>query len=127
MAEEQTPTPTKGSSGIDPKLASLLSYLLGIIGGIVFFIIEKDDKTVRFHALQSIAFFIAWGAAYFVLQIVAIVIGQVSDCLGAIFGLIAWLGIGIGGLIVWIMLMVKAYNGEKWKLPVIGDIAEKNS
>lgn len=120
MAEEQKEEPVQpsssqgGTEGIDPKLAGLLSYLFSIIGGIVFYAISKD-KFVRFHAMQSIIL----GAAYIVLMIVVAFIPVVRYFL--------WWILPLAFLALTIIMMIKAYQGEKYKLPIIGDIAEKNS
>lgn len=104
----------KTSTGIKPRVAALLSYLLGFITGIVFFLIEKENKFVRFHALQSIIVF----GALFVIGWIIPFIPFVRIVLMPI--------LVIGELALWIILMIKAYQGEKFKLPVIGDFAEKN-
>ncbi len=106
----------KCSSGMQPNLAALLSYLLGFITGILFyFFLEKENKFVRFHAMQSIVV----SAAFFVAQII---LGMIP-----ILGWVLSFLVGIGGFILWIFLMIKAYKGEYYKLPYAGDIAEKNS
>lgn len=102
----------KTSLGLDANVAALLSYLAGFITGIIFFVLEKENKLVRFHAMQSILFF----GVLFVLQIV-LVFTIVLIVLVPILNILS--------LIVWVILMVKAYQGEMFKLPVIGDIAEK--
>ncbi len=102
----------KTSTGIQANMAALLSYLVGFISGIVFLVIEKENKFVRFHAMQST---IASGAI-FVLQIVLSYIPFLF-VLSPLVGLL--------GLALWIILMIKAYQGEMFKLPVIGEIAEK--
>lgn len=102
----------KTSTGIQANVAGLLSYLLGFISGIVFLVIEKENKFVRFHAMQST---IASGAL-FVLQMV---LGYIP------FLVILSPLVGLLGIALWIILMIKAYQGETFKLPVIGDIAEK--
>jgi uncharacterized membrane protein len=104
----------KTSLGLEPNLAGLLCYVLGWVTGIVFFVLEKD-KFVRFHALQSIIVFGALLVAYIILRFIPF-IGWI----------LSWL-LSILTLILWIVLMVKAYKGEKYKLPVAGDIAEKQS
>ncbi|HLB95323.1 MAG TPA: DUF4870 domain-containing protein [Patescibacteria group bacterium] len=112
MADEPNQSGS-GGTGIDPKLAALLCYLLSIVGGIVFYLISKD-KFVRFHAMQSIIL----GATYVVLSIIVIflpVINWFSWVLPLLF------------LALSIILMIKSYQGERYKLPLIGDIAEKNS
>lgn len=104
----------KTSIGMDPKIAGLLAYLVGLISGIVFFLIEKENKYVRFHALQSIFCFVG----FFILNL----------GLGIIPGLQLALPIlSLAELALWVVLMVKAYQGDKFKLPMIGDLAEKNA
>ncbi len=103
----------KTSMGMQPNIAALLSYVLGFITGIIFYLIEKENKFVRFHAMQAIITF----GALFVLQMV---LGFIP-----VIGLILLPIVSIASLILWIVLMVKAYQGEKFKLPVVGDIAEK--
>ena len=104
----------KTSTGLKPNAAALLSYLLGFISGIAFLVIEKENKFVRFHALQSIITF----GAIFALQ-------WVCELMTSLYPLIRILE--LLAVILWAVLMYKAYLGEKFKLPVIGDIAEQNS
>src|SRR3972149_6361360 len=112
MADEPNQSGS-GGTGIDPKLAALLCYLLSIFGGIVFFLIFKE-KFFRFSSMEAVIL----GAAYIVLWIFIIfipVINWFSWILPLLF------------LALSIILMIKSYQGEKYKLPLIGDIAEKNS
>lgn len=112
------------STGLDPKLAGLLCYILGIITGLIFFLIEKTNPVVRFHAAQSIVFSAASIVLWIVLTILQVIFYQISWSLGNIFNLLnllVWLGL----FIVWIVLLIKGYSGEKWKLPVLGDMAER--
>jgi uncharacterized membrane protein len=95
----------KSSTGLEENVAGLLCYVAGWVTGLIFFLIEKDSKFVKFHAMQSIITFVA----------VVIL---------AFIPIINWV-IGILALVLWIVLMIKAYQGEKFKLPVIGDLAEK--
>lgn len=103
----------KTSTGLAANVAGLLCYVLGWISGLVFILIEKENKFVRFHAMQSI---VTFGA----LTIVSIIISFIPF-IGWILG---WL-ISILGLILWIMLMIKAYQGQRYKLPWAGNFAEK--
>ena len=105
----------KTTTGIQPNVAALLTYILGWVSGLVFFLIEKENKFVRFHAMQSIVVF---GA----LSILTIALGVVPG-VGIMLAPIVY----IVELIVWVILMVKAYQGEKFKLPVAGDVAEKHA
>jgi uncharacterized membrane protein len=109
MAEE-----IKTSSGMNQNVAGLLCYVAGWITGLIFFLIEKENKFVRFHAMQSIITFGGLTVLFFVAGVIPFV------------NLVLVPILGLAQLVLWIILMVKAYQGEKFKLPVIGDIAEKN-
>lgn len=100
---------------MEANMAALLSYLLGFISGVIIYALEKENKFVRFHAMQSIVVF----ASLFVLNIVTKAL--------PIVGWFATSLLGIIGIILWIILMIKAYQGEYFKLPFAGDIAERNS
>ncbi len=105
---------SKTSTGLTENVAGLLCYILGFITGIIFILIEKENKFVRFHAMQSIIL----SGGLFILQIALMMV----PFLVMISSLV-----GLAGFILAIFLMYKAYQGEKYKLPVIGDIAEQNS
>jgi len=113
--EAQESSQEGSSTGLDPNLAGLLCYLLGLITAIVFIIIEKENRYVRFHAFQSLAVF----GALFVLSLVAGIIPVVGTLVSILLAPV--------GLILWILLMVKAYQGERFKIPVAGDWAEDQS
>ncbi len=106
----------KTSLGMDENIEAALSYFLGFITGILFFVLEKENKFVRFHAMQSIAVFVA----LFVINMFLGIILAIT-----IVGLMLFPLIYLLEFILWIVLMYKAYNGEKFKLPVVGDFAEK--
>ena len=109
----------KTSTGLTENVAGLLCYVLGWISGIVFLLIEQENKFVRFHAMQSIFVF----GAITILQIVLYVLGQIPF-LGIIFWII-YMIVGLLAFVLWIVLMVKAYQGTRFKLPWAGDQAEK--
>ena len=129
----QTPPPPPGqrppaagqtSTGLDPKLAGMLCYILGIITGLIFFLIEKSNDVVRFHAAQSIVFSGSVIVLWIVLAILGMIIATVSWTLGSLYSiltLLVWLGL----FVVWVILLIKGYSGTKWKLPFLGDIAER--
>lgn len=115
--EETKPTPkNNGGTGLEPNIAALLAYLFDIIGGLVFFLIEKDNKFVRFAAAQSMSLGVLNLAVWWVIipLLTTITFG---------FGFILWPVYSLGYLVIRIMLMVKAYNNEEWELPVIGKIS----
>ena len=105
----------KTSVGIQANIAGLLCYLFGFVSGLIFLILEKENKFVKFHAVQSIVVF----GAIFLANIVLMFI--------PILGWIALLLLSVLSFVLWVVLMVKAYQGECFKVPVAGDIAEKNS
>ncbi len=105
----------KTSTGMAPNVAALLSYLLGWVTGLIFFLIEKENKFVRFHAFQSIVTF----GGLTVLTIVLMFIPVIGWALIPV--------VYIAELVLWILLMVKSYQGDKLKLPIAGDMAEKNA
>ena len=116
MSEEK-----KSSIGLESNIGGLLSYVLGWITGLVFFLMEQKDEFIRFHAMQSI---IVFGA----LTVVLIVLGmlQMLPVIGILFLVLESL-VGIFALVLWIVLMVKAYQGERLKLPWAGNLAERYS
>ena len=103
----------KTSTGLEENVAGLLCYVLGWITGLVFILIEKENKFVRFHAMQSIVVF----GGLTIISIILNWIPFVGWVLGTIISIIA--------LILWIILMIKAYQGQKYKVPWAGDFAEK--
>jgi uncharacterized membrane protein len=110
------------ASGLTDNVAGLLAYVT-IIPAIVFLVVEPYSKNrfIRFHSFQNIFFCIAWIALSVAASILTVI-----PFIGLILlpvHLIIWLG----GLALWIILMLKAYQGQMFKLPVIGDMAEKQA
>ena len=119
-----TPEPVKStdtSTGLEPNVAGLLCYALGWITGLIFILLEKSNGFVRFHAVQSIVTFGAITVLLIVLSVLAglWIVGPLFTALSAITWILA--------IVLWIVLMVKAYQGERFKLPIAGDFAEKHS
>lgn len=108
------------SMGIDPKLAGLLAYLLGVISGLVIFLVEKKHQEVRYHAAQSIIVSVALIAANIVVGVLSVV-----PVLGVIIGILGYLVLGLGGLALWIYLMIQGYQLNHVRLPVAGQMAEQ--
>jgi uncharacterized membrane protein len=107
-----TPTPAKTSLGLEPNVAGALAYLLGFFTGIVLLLVEKENKFVRFHAMQSTITFGGFFVIYIVLMITVI-------------GALLLLPLVLVQIVVWLLLMIKAFNGQMYKLPWVGEIAEK--
>jgi uncharacterized membrane protein len=113
---------SKTSTGLDANIAALLAYVLTWVTGLVFYLLEKENRFVRFHAMQAILFGVSITALYIVLAIVTTAIGFVSGILASLVGLIGLL-IPLLFLVGWILCMVKAFQGQMFKLPIIGDMA----
>lgn len=103
---------SKTSTGLDKNIASGLCYVLGWLSGLIFLLIEKEDKEVRFHAMQSIVVFGGINVLNIVLSISLVGIPLIPLLV-------------IIALVLWILLMVKGFQGAQYKLPFAGDLAEK--
>lgn len=108
----------KTSTGLTENVAGLLCYVVGWVSGLVFILIEKENKFVRFHAMQSIVAFGAITALLIILNILGLmpVIGILFD----ILSIFVW----ILSVVLWIVLMIKAYQGESFNLPWAGNFAQ---
>jgi uncharacterized membrane protein len=111
----------KSSLGLNENVAGLLCYIAGWVTGLIFYLLEKDSKFVKFHAMQSMITFLSISIIQIVLKIPEGVLGLIG--LGFIFSIIGGL-LWIIGVIAWIVGMVGAYQGKMVKFPVIGDISE---
>ena len=125
----------KATFDLEENIASVLCYVLVWVTGIIFYLVEKKNKTVRFHALQSFLTFLPLS-----------ILGWLFGWIGAPkviwnygpYGLpgfdpgipaLIWLSWAIWAItaILWILFVFNAYRGKKFKLPIIGDIAEKHA
>jgi uncharacterized membrane protein len=131
-----TGSPATGS-GLDPKVAGALSYIW--IVGLIFFFIEKENRFIRFHAMQSILFGIVNSVIMMVLVVLAVFLtfafgiggAMVGGVVGGLVSMLVW----VVWLIFWLFVLifiiglvfaaVKAYQGQMFKLPIIGNMAEK--
>jgi len=114
--------PASTASALSENVAATLSYVLGWLTGIIFYLIDQRPY-VRFHAAQSI---VTFGG----LHLLRIVLGMIFG-VGWFYG--SWGGWGIGWILIsclgllsfvlWIVLMIKAFQGERFMLPIAGDIA----
>lgn len=121
MSEEQFPSQIPASTpnnSLDPKVIALLSYMLWLVGGIIFFATSKDSY-VRYHAAQSILFSIFMLAIYIFLRVFSFMFWFLLP----VVAITIWTVIFAG----WIILMIKAYQGDRFRLPVLGKLAEKLS
>jgi uncharacterized membrane protein len=102
----------KTSTGFDANVAAALSYLVGFVTGIIFLFVEKENRFVRFHAMQSTLVF----AGIVVIDILVKIV-PFFGALVVVFVIIP------ASAVLWLLLMYKAYQGEEFKLPVVGQFA----
>lgn len=131
------PGAQKSSSGLEPNIAAALSYIW--IVGVIFYLMEKENSFIRFHAMQSILFGVANTVIMMVLVFVGFILtfafgiggAMVGGGVGTLVSMLVWLVwllfwlIGIALFATLIFAAVKAYQGNKFKLPIIGNMAEK--
>ena len=120
MAEAKPKTVT----GLEPNVEAALCYVLGWVSGLLFLLLEKDNKKIRFHAMQSLVTFGFIHILYMVLAIALVPVMFAIGPLAALLGIIMPL-IGIGSFILWLVLIVKTYQGEEFVVPVLGEFAKK--
>ena len=115
--------PAATGSGLADNVAGMLAYIT-IIPAIIFLVMEpyNKNKFIRFHSFQCIFLCVAW----FILMIAFMIIGAIP-VIGWIFAVVLSPLVGLAGLVLLIILLLKAYQGQKFKLPVIGDMAEKQA
>ncbi len=118
------PTSSQKGTGLAPNIASLLCYICTPITGIIFILLEKEDKEVQFHAWQATTFGLGYIAVVISLEIFSAILGAIVSFIGVVVGLLVPLA-GLIAFIIWIIALIKAYQGEHWKIPYIGDFAEK--
>jgi uncharacterized membrane protein len=117
--------PPPAGAGMQQNVAGMLCYIAGLVTGIIFLVIEPHNKNrfVRFHAFQSIFFHVAWIVLYFIYSIISYSLPWGLHFISSLLYLV----IALGGFLLWLFLMYKAYNNEQFKLPIIGDIAMKQA
>jgi uncharacterized membrane protein len=104
----------KTSSGLDANVAAALTYALGWITGVLFLLTEPQNRFVRFHAMQSSILFGALSVACVLLQMIPL--------LGMLIAVFVVIPVSA---VLWLILMFRAYQGDRFKLPVVGDMAEQ--
>ncbi len=113
---------TANAGGLEENIAAALAYFT-IIPAVIFLVLEPFNRNrfIRFHSWQCILFHVAWAVLWFALHLVAAIpfLGWMT--------LLFWPIIGLAGFILWIILVFKAYQRQMFKLPVIGDFAEKQA
>jgi uncharacterized membrane protein len=125
------PPPSSGAATpgvIEENVVAALCYLVFVLTGILFLVLEPYNRNpvIRFHAFQSIFAWIAAMVIGMVLSMLAYPIAAVPF-IGWLIVILLWLAFSLGCVTLWLFLMYKAYNKERFVLPVIGEWAEKQA
>ena len=118
--------PKSTSTGLPSNVAAAIACI-PLIGGIIFYVLEKHDSFVRFYAMQSIIFGGAW-VLFWIVYSIAFAILSPIPAVGLVFRILlwaVWLVVGVAFLVVWIIAMIKAFSGARWEIPYIGPMARK--
>jgi uncharacterized membrane protein len=122
VAATVPPTTTASAGGLTDNVAGMIAYFT-IIPAIVFLVMEPYNRNrfVRFHSFQCLFFAVAWTVLWIALGVVAHIpfLGWMT--------VLVWPLVSLAGLILWIVLLLKANQGQMYKLPLIGDMAEKQA
>jgi uncharacterized membrane protein len=120
--------PSSSTAGIEENVAAALCYLVGVLTGILFLVLEPYNRNpmIRFHAFQSIFAWIASIVVGMVLSTVSYIFVAVPF-IGWLIYILLWTAFSLGVLVLWVFLMYKAYNKERFVLPLIGEWAEKQA
>jgi len=121
-----TSGPGARTSGLEPNIAAVLSYLVMVppITPVIMLLIEKEDRYVRFHALQGLLLGLLSFLAIFGLEMVAQAVGFVSRPLEIILNILIFMS-GSGVFFLWIYLLIRAYQAKSVKVPIVGDEAAR--
>ena len=120
----------KTALNLDPRVERVLCYVLGWITGLIFFFIERENRNIRFHAMQSIILFGALTILLIGISIISLIfmvafafVSGLAGIVSGFFGVINTL-IGLATLAVWIFCLIKSYQDKNFRLPFIGNVAD---
>ena len=118
--------PSRRTSGLEPNIAAVLSYLVMVppITPAIMLLLEKEDRYVRFHALQGLLLGVLALVGIFGLEMIAQAVGFVSRPLEIILNIAIFLS-GAGTFFLWIYLLIRAYQAKSVKVPIVGDEAAR--
>jgi uncharacterized membrane protein len=124
MTDSTGASAESSSTGLEPRVAATLAYVAGWVTGLLFLLIERTSGYVRFHAAQALvglgAVWLA-GLVCYALAFAALFVTVAG------FALLMWIArvIWAGWVVLWMICLFKAYTGERWKMPLAGDLAER--
>jgi uncharacterized membrane protein len=127
MADPQIPSPAESDSGLPSNVAAGFCAIFVLLGGVIFYIIERKDLFVRHWAVQTIYFGIAWFGACLLISILSALFGHLP-LIGILFFLLLgllYLVVLCAGVCLWISGVIKAFKGERWEYPFISALGKK--
>lgn len=114
-----SPSAPQGTTGLAPNVAGALSYLLGPVTGVLFLVLEKESRFVRFHAAQSIGVTVVAVVANIALAVLGTILGFLP-IIGWLVSIALSLVVMLAGFGLWLYLMYRAYQGDEWEVPGVG-------
>lgn len=117
-------SPVPVTTGLTPNVAAGLAAIFLLLGGIILLVVEKRDQFVRFWAMQSVFFGVAWFVFGIAAAIVGMVLRSIFNPLGWLWGVASGL-VELGLVVVWIISILQAFSGKEWEIPVIGKLARQ--
>lgn len=134
-AETVQETSQETSTGIDENVLAALAYVFGLVSGVVVYLAEQDNDFVRFHAAQSITVSLLVFGVSIALSVVGIVLsavafsgstgGFLAGSIGSLVLTLVWLVVWLGSFLLWVYLVVRAYQGRTPRIPVAAGIADR--
>ena len=124
VSQSAPPAGAAGGTQMSENVAGLLCYVFGWVTGLIFYFIDKRPF-VRFHATQSIVTFAGLHIISFILGVMFGVTMFVGGVAGFSLGYMVYSLVGLIGFVLWVLLMIKAYQGERFRVPIAADLAEK--
>jgi uncharacterized membrane protein len=112
------------STGVDPRLSALLCYAAWWLSGLIFLIIEQQDRTVRFHAAQSLVLFGGFSIVIAALSFASVAMLMVSSGAFQAARMLVYL-VWLAAVAIWLLLMYRTYQGQTWRVPLAGDLAAR--
>ncbi len=127
MTDAIPPLPTASETGLPSNIAAGICAIFPLVGGIIFYLIEKKDQFVRHWAVQGIYFGGAWCVLSIAISILTGIFAHmpfIGLLFIILFGMLQFV-VGLGGLILWIIGIIKAFTGERWEYPYVSAYGKK--
>ena len=120
------PEVNPSTTGLPSNVAAAIACI-PLIGGIIFYVLEKRDSFVRFYAMQSIIFGAAWllfNIVYAIVHVIFASVPAIGVFLSLLWGLVGML-IHLAFVVVWVIATIKAFTNVRWDIPYVGPMARK--